>query len=205
MAGSDVRSVHITADTTAASATSVAGAATVTATGGFTLTATGGVTFTAARIITATTAGTSDGGKVVTVVGTGINGSALTDTITLASTATTVSGTQYFKSVTSATIDTTSTGNVSLGNGAGAADVIFQERARLKGAFIVNASNAGVISFVNGSPVGTVKMKLGTVSSAAAERDVTIPGEGVMFEDGAYITYTGGSSKIFTNMTLFHA
>jgi hypothetical protein len=202
MAGSDVRSVHITGDSDGASATSVAGAATVTATGGFTLTSTGGVSFTAGRNITATTAGASDGGKIVTVVGTGINGNALSEEITLASSATTVSGSEYFRTVTAATIDTTSTGNVSLGNGAAAADVIFQERARLKGAFIVNSGTAGVISFVNGSPVGTVKMKLGTVSSASAERDVTIPGEGVMFEDGAYVTYTGA---IFSNMTLFHA
>lgn len=204
MSSYDVKARYIAADTAAASAVSVSTSATVTATGGFTLTATGGVVFTAARIITATTAGTSDGGKVVTITGTNINGAVQTEDITLASSATTVSGTSYFKSVTAATIDTTTTGNVALGNGAGAADVVTAGRARIQNINLVDSAAAGVITFRNTMTSGDVKMQIGTTSSAANQTDIVVPGRGVLFEDGAYVTYTGGSSPVFTSVTVFY-
>lgn len=207
MAGSDVKSVHLVADTNAADNVSVAAAATPNTS--FTIDGTdasGGVaTFDAARIITATTAGAADSGKTVTITGTDLDGNEQTEVITLPGSATTTAGTKYFKTVTAAEMSAQPAGNVSLGHANGAADIIFGERARLKGAFIVNSATAGTLTFVSGGPAGTEKMKLGTVASATGERDVTIPGEGVMFENGAYVLYTGGSSATFTNMTLFHA
>lgn len=208
MAGSDVKSVHLTADTTAADADGVCQSQTPAAGGSQDLTingaqASGGVaSFDAGRLITIASA-SDDSGRTFTITGTDVNDDAQTEVI--AGPATTVTGTKYFKTVTTVNVDDDTAGAITVGMSADAADVIFRERARLKGAFIVNAATAGIITFLSGSPTGTVKMKLGTVASATAERDVTIPSEGVVFEDGAYITYTGGTNEIFTNMTLFHA
>jgi hypothetical protein len=209
MAGSDVKSVHLTADTTAADADGVCQSQTPAGGGSQDITingaqASGGVaSFDAGRLITITSAG-ADQGRTFTITGTDVNGDAQTETITGPNT-TTVTGTAYFKTVTTVNVDDDTAGAITVGMSADAADVIFRERARLKGAFIVNAATAGVVTFLSGSPTGTVKLKLGTVASATAERDVTVPSEGIMFEDGAYITYTGGTNEIFTNMTLFHA
>lgn len=208
MAGSDVKSVHLTADTTAADADGVCQSQTPAAGGSQDLTingaqASGGVaSFDAGRLITIASA-SDDSGRTFTITGTDVNGDTQSEVI--AGPATTVTGTKYFKTVTTVNVDDDTAGAITVGMSADAADVIFRERARLKGAFIVNAATAGVVTFLSGSPTGTVKMKLGTVGSVTAERDVTIPSEGVVFEDGAYITYTGGTNEIFTNMTLFHA
>lgn len=208
MAGSDVKSVHLTADTTAADADGVCQSQTPAAGGSQNLTingaqASGGIaSFNAGRLITIASAA-DDSARTFVITGTDVNGDAQTETI--AGPATTVTGTKYFKTVTVVTVDDDTAGAITVGMSADAADVIFRERARLKGAFIVNAADAGIITFLSGSPTGTVKLKLGTVGSTTAERDVTIPGEGIMFEDGAYIAYTGGASEVFTNMTLFHA
>ena len=202
MAGSDIKSVFVQATTSATSNTSVAAAATPS--GDFTLTA-AVVTFNAARIVTATTTGTNNGGKVITITGTNLIGTTLTDTITLTSVAGTFSSAKYFKTVSGASVSSQPASNVSLGQGAGAANLVFAERARLKGAYLLNSSTAGVVTFRNGSPEGAIKMQIGTVSDAANGRDIVVPDEGVLFPEGAYLTYTGGSGAVFTNITLFHA
>jgi hypothetical protein len=208
MAGSDVRSVHLTADTTAADTDGVCQSQTPAAGGSQNLTingaqASGGVaSFNAGRLITIASAA-DDSARTFVITGTDVNGDAQTETI--AGPATTVTGTKYFKTVTVVNVDADTAGAITVGMSADAADVIFRERARLKGAFIVNAATAGIVTFLSGSPTGTVKLKLGTVGSVTAERDISIPGEGVVFEDGAYVAYTGGTNEVFTNMTLFHA
>ena len=207
MAGSDIKSVFVEADTNAADNASVATADQPDT--AFTIDGTdaaGGVaTFAAARILTVTTAGSGDGTKTVTITGTDLDGDTLTETITLPASATTTAGTKYFKTVTAAEISTAPAADVSIGHAAGAADVIFAGRARLKGAFIVNSASGGVVTFLTNGASGTEIMKLGTVASATAERDVTIPSEGLMFDQGIYVTYTGGTNEVFTNMTIFHA
>lgn len=207
MAGSDIKSVFIEADLNAADNASVAAAAQPNT--DFTIDGTdasGGVaTFAAARILTVTTAGAGDGTKTVTITGTDLDGDTITETITLPGSATTTAGTKYFKTVTAAEISAQPAANVSIGHAAGAADVIFAGRSRLKGAFIVNSATGGVITFLTNGSAGTEIMKLGTVASATAERDVTIPAEGLMFNQGIYVTYTGGTDEVFTNMTIFHA
>ena len=85
--------------------------------------------------------------------------------------------------------------------------VVFAGRTRLKGAFIVNSATGGIVSFRDSADAGesgTTLLQLGTVASATAERDVTIPSEGIVFENGVYVPYTAGTT-IFTNMTVFHA
>lgn len=159
-------------------------------------------TFTAARLITIASAGADDG-RTFTVTGTDVNGNAQTETITGPDTGT-VTGTLYFRTVTTVSVDDDTAGAIIVGMTNDAFDVIFAERARLKGAFIVNSATAGVVTFTNGSATGTEKLKLGTVASATAERDVTIPDEGVLFENGCYLPYTAGTT-VFTNITAFHA
>ena len=207
MAGSDIKSVFVEADTNAADNVSVASADQPNT--AFTIDGTdaaGGVaTFAAARILTVTTAGSGDGTKTVTITGTDLDGDTLTETITLPASATTTAGTKYFKTVTAAEISAQPAADVSIGHAAGAADVIFAGRARLKGAFIVNSATGGVVTFLTNGASGTEIMKLGTVASATAERDVTIPSEGLMYDQGIYMTYTGGTNEVFTNMTIFHA
>jgi len=211
MAGSDIKAVFIEADTNAADNASVATAqlASPSTDTDFTIDGTdasGGVaTFAAARIVTVTTAGAGDGTKVVTITGTDLDGDTITESITLPASATTTAGTKYFKTVTAASIDTTPTGDVSIGHAAGAADIVFGGRTRLKGAFIVNGGTAGVITFTTNGEDGTEILKLGTVASATAERDVTIPEQGLVFEQGIYILYQGGTNEVFTNMTVFRA
>lgn len=207
MSGSDIKAVFIEADLNAADNASVAQAAQPNT--DFTINGTdasGGVaTFAAGRILTVTTAGSSDGSKTVTITGTDLDGETLTETITLPGSATTTSGTKYFKTVTAAEISAQPAGNVSIGHAADAADIVYAGRARLKGAFIVNGGTAGVITFLTNGADGDVVFKLGTVASATAERDVTIPEQGLMFEGGIYITYQGGTNEVFTNMTVFRA
>jgi hypothetical protein len=208
MAGSDVKAKFILADTTAANTDGVCESQTPAGGGAQDLTidgaqASGGVaTFTAARLITIASTGADDG-RTFTVTGTDVNGNAQTETITGPDTAT-VTGTLYFRTVTTVSVDDDTAGAIIVGMTNDAFDVIFAERARLKGAFIVNSATAGVVTFTNGSATGTEKLKLGTVASATAERDVTIPDEGVLFENGCYLPYTAGTT-VFTNITAFHA
>ena len=202
MAGSDIKSAFVEATTSATSNTSVAAAATPATS--FTLTSPV-VTFGTARIVTATTTGTNNGGKVITITGTNLIGSTITDTITLTSVAGTRSSTAYFKTVSGASVSSQPASNVSLGNGAGAANLIFQERSRVKGAYIVSSAAAGVMTFRDSGPSGTIKMQLATVSDATAGRDIVVPDEGILFPNGAYVTYTGGASAVFKNVTIFYS
>lgn len=208
MAGSDVKAKFIEADTTAANADGICESQTPAGGGAQDLTidgaqTSGGVaTFTAARFVTITSSGTDDG-RTFTVTGTDVNGNAQTETITGPDTAT-VTGTLYFRTVTTVSVDDDTAGAITVGMSNDALDVIFAERARLKGAFIVNSATAGIVTFSNGSATGIAKLKLGTVASAVAERDVTIPDEGVLFENGCYLPYTAGTT-VFTNITAFHA
>lgn len=208
MAGSDVKAKFIEADTNAADADSVCTAEQLSGGGEQAIPidgadASGGVaTFTAARKITVTASG-ADGDRTVTVTGTDVNGDVQTEAIGVTASGLST-GSLYFRTVTAVTVDDDTAGTLSVGMSNDALDVIFAERARLKGAFIVNSTNAGVLTFTNGNAAGFAKLKLGTVASATAERDVTIPSEGIMFEDGCYLPYTAGST-VFTNMTAFHA
>ena len=204
MAGSDVVAVFITADTNAADVASISAneRPNTDFTIGGTDTSGGVATFDAGRIVTATTTGTGDGGKTVTITGTDVNGAAQTETITLPGSATTTSGTKFFKTVTTASASAQPAANVSLGHAAGAADVIFAGRSRLQGLNIVCSATAGTLDFKTTSPTGSSVFKVGTVASATATRDITIPDEGLLFTDGIYIQYTVAT---FTTLTAFHA
>jgi len=204
LTGSDISAVFITADTNAADNASVSAAeqANTDFTIGGTDTSGGVATFTAARIITCTTAGTGDNGKTVTITGTDVNGSAQTEVITLTGSATTTSGTKFFRTVTAAAASAQPAANVSIGHAASCADVIFAGRSRFRGINVVCSGTAGILDFVTTSPLGSSTFKLGTVASATATRDITIPDEGVLFESGIFVSYTVST---FGTLTVFHA
>tara|TARA_S200002703_G_scaffold74073_1_gene63929 strand:+ start:541 stop:1176 length:636 start_codon:yes stop_codon:yes gene_type:complete len=211
MASSDVKAVFIEADTDAADADGVCQSQTPAAGGSQNLTingakASGGVaTFGAARQVTVTSAG-NDAGRTFVITGTDVNGDALSESLAGPDTDT-VTTTKHFKTVTQVTIDDDSAGALTVGMNTSAIAVIFAGRSRIKGTFIVNSAVAGTVSFRDSSDAGesgTTRLQLGTVASATAERDVTIPSEGILFEDGVFLPYTAGTT-IFTNMTVFHA
>lgn len=209
MAGSDVKAVFIEADTDAADPDGVCASQTPGSESNLTINgakASGGVaTFGAARQITITSAA-DESGRTFTIRGTDADGTSISEAITGADTAL-ATGTKHFKTVTQVSIDGAATGAVTVGMNTSAIDVIFSGRARVKGTFIVNSSTAGTVIFRDSSDAGesgTTTLQLGTVASATAERDVTIPGEGILFVNGVYVPYTAGTT-VWTNMTVFHA
>lgn len=209
MSGSDVKAVFIQADTDAADADGVATSQTPSGAGNLTIDgakASGGVaTFNAARQVTITSAG-NDAGRTFTITGTDVNGNTLTEAVTGADTDTATS-TKHFKTVTQIAVDDATAGAVTAGMNTSAIAVIFAGRSRLKGAFIVNAAVAGSVSFRDSSDAGesgTTLLQLGTVASVTAERDVTIPEQGIAFVSGIFVPYTAGTT-VWTNMTVFHA
>ena len=204
MAGSDVKAVHITADTQALDADGISTAAAVgnnaALTIGGALASGGSCTFDAGRVVTILSAG-DDSAKSFTVVGTDVNGDSQTESITGAN-AGTATGSNYFKTVASITAVGNPAGNVSAGVNAAAADGIFAGRARFQGINLVCTATAGVLDFLTTSPTGTSLYKVGTVASATVTRDLTIPDEGVVFASGIYVQYTVAT---FNTMTVFHA
>jgi hypothetical protein len=156
-----------------------------------------------ARLLQVTTAGTGDNGKTVTVVGTDTHGNSLTEVITSTGSAESVAGTKYFLTVSSATCSAQYAANVSVGMTTGAAQAIFAGRTRLKSTSIVSGGTAGVLSFYDGTPEdGTVLFKARTVGTDNATVNMSIPGEGVLFADGAAVQYTIATIDM---MTFFYA
>ena len=204
MAMSDVIAVTITADTVALDADGISVAAAVGNNAalviGGALASGGAVTLSHGRVVTILSAG-DDSAKSFTVVGTDVNGDSQTESITGAN-AGTATGAAYFLTISSITAVGNPAGNVSAGVNASAADVIFAGRSRLKGIYLTSTATAGTADFLNSSPVGTSVMKLSSVASATATRDVVIPEEGVLFTSGIYIQYTVST---FLTMTVFHA
>ena len=174
-------------DDNASSATFVAAAARPTST--FTLAASSFGTNTG-RKITATTAGTSDNGKTVTIVGTDVNGDALTEVITLTGSAETSSGTTTaFLSITSATVSAHPAGNVSLGMTADVFGSIFQGRTRVRQVNAESGGSIGSVLFRDGSLTGTALLTVRTGATAGDVNTVNIPQDGILYKDGAFVTF----------------
>jgi len=204
MARSDVKAVTITADTVALDADGISVAASVgnnaALTIGGALASGGAVALSHGRIVTILSAG-NDAAKSFTVVGTDVNGDSQTESITGAN-AGTATGSKYFRVIASITAVGNPAGDVSAGINTAVADVIFAGRSRLQGVNLVCSGTAGNVDFVNTSPNGTSSFKLGSVASATATRDITIPDNGLLFSDGIYINYT---TATFSSLTAFHA
>ncbi len=174
-------------DSNASSATYVAVAARPTTT--FTLANSSFGTNTA-RKITATTSGSSDGGKTVTIVGTDENGDALTEVITLPGSATTTSGTTgAFLTITSATVSAQPAANVSLGMTADVFGSVFQGRTRVRQVNAESGGSIGSVLFRNGSLTGTALLTVRTGATAGDVNTVNIPQDGILYKDGAFVTF----------------
>ena len=183
-------------DDNASSATYVAAAAQPTST--FTLANTSFGTNTG-RKITATTSGSGDGSKTVTIVGTDVNGDALTEVITLPGSATTTAGTTaFFLTITSATVSAQPAANVSLGMTADVAGGVFAGRTRVRQANVGSGGAIGNVDFRNSGTAGTSLITLRTQSTAGDISTVNIPQDGVLFDSGAYITFTETSCNAVT-------
>jgi len=183
-------------DDNASSATFVAAAAQPTST--FTLAKSSFGTNTG-RKITATTSGSGDGSKTVTIVGTDVNGDALTEVITLPGSATTTAGTTaFFLTITSATVSAQPAANVSLGMTADVAGGVFAGRTRVRQANVGSGGAIGNVDFRNSGTAGTSLITLRTQSTAGDISTVNIPQDGVLFDSGAYITFTETSCNAVT-------
>jgi hypothetical protein len=204
MAGSDVQSTYITADTVALDAdgitttASLSGAGTLAING--TLASTGTVTLSSGRQVTITSAG-NDTGVTFTVTGTDVNGAAQTEAITGASGAAATS-TKYFKTITEIANSAASAGAVTAGINALAADVVFAGRMRLRAVWVKDSATAGTLEFRQESAAGTANLKFDTIAvSSWAFRDNDIPDDGILFVGGGYVQYTVST---FDTLTAFY-
>ena len=152
------------------------------------------VTNTGGRIVVITS-GSDDSAIDFTVVGTDVNGDALSETIDGADGA--ASTTAHFKTITGIQMIGNSAGNVIAGTTTGAADVISKATCRLHSMDIVSGGTAGVVNFHNGitdGVPGTILFKhrtLGTDNTNTGGR-MTFGGDGILFDKGMYVTYTVG-------------
>ena len=200
MAGSDVRALTINDENasdddrlvTAARPDTSATMANTTFAGG------------AARNVIVTTTGTGDNAKTCTITGTDVFGDAMTEVITSTSSAETVAGTKYFKTVTAVECSAQYAANIKVGSGTLCAQAVGDgARVRLRGMSIVSGGTAGTISFYDGAPEdGTVLMKARTIGTANDTVDRTIPSEGVVFANGMSVSYTLDHADM---MTLFYS
>jgi hypothetical protein len=201
---SDVIAVTITADTLAADDDGISANAAVgnnaALTIGGALADGGSVTLSNARKVTITSAGDDDEISF-TIVGTDINSTAQTESLTGANAGVATSS-KFFLTITSITAVGDPAGNVKAGISADSSSIVFSGRSRLKGAFLTSTGTAGTIDFINTSTAGTSLMKISSVASATATRDVVIPENGILFTDGIYLQYTVSS---FLTLTVFHA
>ena len=204
MGMSDVIAVTITADTLAADDDGISASAQVANNAalviGGALASGGSVTLSNARKLTITSGG-NDSGISFTIVGTDINGTAQTESLTGANAGVATSS-KFFLTIASITAVGDPAGTVEAGISGDSSDIVFAGRSRLKGAYLTSTATAGTVDFLNTSTAGTSLLKISSVALATATRDVVIPENGVLFTDGIYLQYTVST---FLTLTVFHA
>jgi len=143
------------------------------------------------RKITATTSGSSDGDKTVALVGVGVDGEALSETITLLGSAATTAGTtNYFASVTTATVSAQPAANVSLGILTDTGGQVFAGPTRIRQANVYSGGAIGNVDFRSGSTAGTSLLTVRTNATEGNSTTVNIPQDGVYFTvGGAFVTF----------------
>ena len=204
MGMSDVIAVTITADTLAADDDGISASAQVANNAalviGGALASGGSVTLSNARKLTITSGG-NDSGISFTIVGTDINGTAQTESLTGANAGVATSS-KFFLTIASITAVGDPAGTVEAGISGDSSDIVFAGRSRLKGAYLTSTATAGTVDFLNTSTAGASLLKISSVALATATRDVVIPENGVLFTDGIYLQYTVST---FLTLTIFHA
>jgi hypothetical protein len=158
----------------------------------------GTVTFASARKVEVT-AGGDDRAIAYDITGTDLRGNVQTERLTGGNSAATVT-TAFFKTVTAITAVGDPAGNPIAGTEAAGniADVVLTTDCRLKGFSIVSGGTAGVVEFRKGSETGTILFKARTLGTDNTTVDHTIPGDGVLFEGGCYVTYTVATIDMMT-------
>jgi hypothetical protein len=66
----------------------------------------------------------------------------------------------------------------------------------------VNTSTAGTISFKEGSATGATRMTFNTIAGANTNAYPDVGGEGLRFNNGAYVVYTQGT---LSSLTAFYS
>ena len=151
------------------------------------------------QIITILSAG-NDTGITFTVVGTNAVGDALTEVVTGAN-ADTASSSGYFNTVDSITTSASSAGNVSAGVAATGTGTVFAGRTRIRGLQGLSAATAGNLLFKNTSVTGTTLLTVPTSTSTTDLIEPYIPDNGVLFNAGAYVSFSAG---LAAGVTVFY-
>ena len=141
-----------------------------------------------ARQITLLSAG-DDSGIEFTVVGTDINGDALSETVTGAN-AGTATSTGYFATISSITAVGNPAGNMSAGINSEVAGVVFAGRTRVKNLNWTGGGAIGSIYVRNSGTAGTSLITVRSNATLGVNDNLNLADDGVVFADGAYITYT---------------
>jgi len=140
-----------------------------------------------ARQITLLSA-SDDSGITFTVVGTDVNGDALSETVTGAN-AGTATSTGYFATISSITAVGNPAGNMSAGINSYVAGVIFQGRTRVKNLIWSGGGAIGTINIRNSGTAGTSLINVRSNATLGVNDNLTLADDGVLFASGAYITY----------------
>ena len=141
-----------------------------------------------ARQITLLSAG-DDSGITFTVVGTDVNGDALSETVTGAN-AGTATSTGYFATVSSITAVGNPAGNMSAGINSEVAGIVFEGRTRVKNLNWTGGGAIGSIYVRNSGTAGTSLITVRSNATLGVNDNLSLADDGVLFPDGAYITYT---------------
>ena len=141
-----------------------------------------------ARQITLLSA-SDDSGITFTVVGTDVNGDALSETVTGVDSSTATS-TGYFATISSITAVGNPAGNMSAGINANVAGVIFKGRTRVKNLIWSGGGAIGTINIRNSGTAGTSLINVRSNATLGVNDNLTLADDGVLFASGAYITYT---------------
>jgi len=144
-----------------------------------------------ARKITATTSGTGDSGKTITIVGTDEKGTAATEVITLPGSATTTAGTTTaFLTITSATVSAQPAANVSLGMTADVFGSVFAGRTRVRQANVASGGAIGSVEVRDESISGDSLLTIRTTATEGDISTINIPQDGILYKDGAFVTFS---------------
>ena len=141
-----------------------------------------------ARQITLLSAG-NDSSKTFTVVGTDVNGDALSETVTGADSSTATS-TGYFATISSITAVGNPAGNMSAGINSEVAGVVFKGRTRVKNLNWTGGGAIGTINVRNSGTAGTSLIAVRSNATLGVNDNLNLADDGVVFASGAYITYT---------------
>ena len=123
--------------------------------------------------VTVTSSGDEDD-TIFTVIGIGMDGQQITETITGVDT-NTVTGTNYYTSIVSISNDTASVGNISIGLSG-----LALPKCRIRGVYFVGATTAGSVIVSRNSDSRKILNVVSPAGSGAAAFNFYVPGEGIV-------------------------